>query len=90
MTTQLRNDTEAITAEQRREIAGYLAPTQRLPIQQEIQKLMKNLHDFNEQITELEKVGHPDRAMEELRANAIDFARQIDELRCVLGQVRGE
>jgi len=90
MATQLRNDSEETPAEKRQEIAGFLAPTLRFPVQQEIQKLQKKLNDFNERIIELEKVGHSDRAMEVLKANAIDFARQIDELRCLLVQVRCE
>jgi len=32
----------------------------------------------------LEDEGHRGYAMEVLKANAIDFARRIDELRCVL------
>src|SRR5713101_5655463 len=42
------------------------------------------LNAFNERIAELENEGHSGHAMEVLKANAIDFARQIDELRCVL------
>jgi hypothetical protein len=54
------------------------------PVQQEIQKLQEQLNAFNERIAELEDVGHRGHAMEVLKANAIDFARQIDELRCLL------
>jgi hypothetical protein len=50
----------------------------------EIQKLQRELKAFNERIVELENVGHRGHAMEVLKANAIDFARQIDELRCLL------
>jgi hypothetical protein len=46
--------------------------------------LQKDLHAFNERIAELENEGHRGHAMEVLKANAIDFARQIDELRCLL------
>jgi hypothetical protein len=42
------------------------------------------LNDFNERIIELENEGHRGHAMEVLKANAIDFARRIDELRCLL------
>jgi hypothetical protein len=56
----------------------------RFPIQHEIQKLQKDLHAFNERIAELENEGHRGHAMEVLKANAMDFARQIDELRCLL------
>ncbi len=59
-------------------------PTRRLPIQHEIRKLEDELNAFNERIAELEDEGHRGHAMEVLKANAIDFARRIDELRCVL------
>ena len=53
-------------------------------IQHRIQILQKELSDFNERIAELERAGHRGRLIEVLNANAIDFARQIDELRCFL------
>ena len=56
----------------------------RFPVQHEIQQLQKELNDFNERIIELEDDGHRGHAMEVLKAKAIDFARQIDELRCLL------
>ena len=56
----------------------------RFPVQREIQKLEDELNAFNERIAELEDEGHRGHAMEVLKANAIDFARRIDELRCVL------
>jgi hypothetical protein len=59
-------------------------PARRFPIQHEIQELQKELNAFNEQIADLENEGHRGHAMEVLKANAIDFARQIDELRCLL------
>ena len=59
-------------------------PARRFPIQHEIQKLRKELNAFNERIADLENEGHRGHAMEVLKANAIDFARQIDELRCLL------
>ena len=49
-----------------------------------LQTLQKELSEFNERIAELESEGHRGRAVEVLKANAIDFARQIDELRCFL------
>jgi predicted nuclease with TOPRIM domain len=61
-------------------------PAARFPVQHEIQQLQKELNDFNERIIELENEGHRGHAMEVLKANAIDFARRIDELRCLLGQ----
>jgi hypothetical protein len=59
-------------------------PTRRFPIQREIQKLQQALNAFNERIAELEDEGHWGRAMGVLKANAMDFARQIDELRSLL------
>jgi hypothetical protein len=59
-------------------------PTRRFPIQREIQKLQQALDAFNERIAELESEGHRGRAMQILRTNAMDFARQIDELRSLL------
>jgi hypothetical protein len=53
-------------------------------IQHRIQVLQKELNDFNERIAELESEGHRDHAIELLKAHAIDFARQIDELRYLL------
>ena len=58
----------------------------RFPVQHEIQQLQKELNDFNERIIELENEGHRGHAMEVLKANAVDFARRIDELRCLLVQ----
>jgi hypothetical protein len=56
----------------------------RLPVQHEIQHLLNDLNAFNDRIIELETEGHRGHAMEVLKAKAIDFARQIDELRCLL------
>ena len=42
------------------------------------------LNAFSERIAELENEDHRGHAMEVLKANARDFARQIDELRCLL------
>ena len=66
--------------------AQYASPpsAREFPIQHEIQKLEEELHAFNERIAELEDEGHNSRAMNVLMANALDFARRIDELRCVL------
>ncbi|MDE5455903.1 hypothetical protein GWE18_24305 [Bradyrhizobium sp. CSA112] len=60
----------------------------RFPVQHEIQNLQNELNNFNERIIELENEGHRGYAMEVLKAKAIDFARQIDELRCLLVQPR--
>ena len=59
-------------------------PAARFPVQHEIQQLQKELNHFNERIIELENEGHRGHAMEVLKANAVDFARRIDELRCLL------
>jgi hypothetical protein len=59
-------------------------PARRFPIQRQIQKLQDALDAFNERIAELEGEGHSGRAMKVLRTNALDFARQIDELRSLL------
>jgi hypothetical protein len=72
----------AMRAEKRQCVDRY--PARRFPIQHEIQNLENELDAFNERIVELENEGHRGHAMEVLKANAIDFARQIDELRCLL------
>jgi hypothetical protein len=59
-------------------------PTRRFPIQREIQKLQRALNAFNDRIAELEDEGHSGRAMKVVKTNAMDFARQIDELRSLL------
>jgi len=59
-------------------------PASRFPVQHEIQHLQNELNAFNDRIIELENEGHRGHAMEVLKAKAIDFARQIDELRCLL------
>ena len=58
--------------------------TRKFPVQQTIQKLEKGLDAFNERIDELEREHHHGHAMEVLKQNALDLARQIDELRSVL------
>jgi hypothetical protein len=70
----------AMRAEKRPTVDKY--PARLFPVQHEI-KLENELNAFNERIAELENEGHRGHAMEVLKANAIDFARQIDELRCV-------
>ena len=61
-------------------------PAARFPVQHEIQQLQRELNDFNERIIELENEGHRGHSLEVLKANAVDFARRIDELRCLLVQ----
>ena len=84
MTTrrQWRGNLLAMRAEKRPSVDQY--PARRFPIQHEIQKLEGELTAFNERIEELQNEGHRSHAMEVLKANALDFARQIDELRCLL------
>ena len=59
-------------------------PARGFPIQREIRKLQDALNALNERIAELESEGHRGRAMKVLKTNALDFARQIDELRSLL------
>jgi hypothetical protein len=72
----------AMRAEKRQAVCKF--PARRFPIQHEIQKLENELSAFNERIVELEGEGHRGHAMEVLEANAMDFARGIDELRSLL------
>ena len=69
----------AMRAEAGEKISKF--PAARFPVQHEIQYLQNELNAFNDRIIELENEGH---AMEVLKAKAIDFARQIDELRYLL------
>jgi len=59
-------------------------PSREFPIQRAIQKLSSDLDALNDRIAELEREGHSGHAMDVLKTNALDFARQIDELRSVL------
>lgn len=59
-------------------------PARTFPIQRSIQQLSDDLDALNERIAELEQEGHRGHAMEVLKANAMDFARRIDELCCLL------
>jgi hypothetical protein len=59
-------------------------PGRNFPIQRSIQKLSDDLDALNERIAELEHESHRGHAMDVLKANALDFARQIDELRSIL------
>jgi hypothetical protein len=68
----------------RAETDHWQASDSAISVQREIQKLERDLNAFNERMAELEDAGHRGHAMEVLKANAIDFARRIDELRCVL------
>jgi hypothetical protein len=59
-------------------------PSREFPVQRSIQKLSDDLDALNERIAELQNEGHKGHAMNVLKANALDFARQIDELRSIL------
>ena len=83
MTTQRHRTGSRLSNPEKRQTAKNI-PARHFPIQHEIQELHKRLSAFNERITELEKEGHRGHAMEVLKANAMDFARQIDELRSLL------
>jgi hypothetical protein len=78
----LRGNVLSTHGEKRQSVNKY--PGRRFPVQREIQRLQEELNAFNERIAELEDEGHRGHAMEVLKANALDFARQIDELRCLL------
>jgi hypothetical protein len=80
----LQRDLRTARPEKRPNIDKY--PARRFPIQHEIQRLEDELNAFNERIAELEDEGHRSHAMDVLKANALDFARRIDELRSLLVQ----
>ena len=83
MTTrrQWRGNMSSMHAEKRHAVEY---PARLFPIQHEIQKLEDELNALNERIEELENEGHRSHALKVVKANALDFARQIDELRCLL------
>jgi len=83
MTTQRQRTGSRLAGSTIRPAVGEI-PTRKFPIQREIQRLEDELNAFNERIAELEAEGHRSHALEVLNANAIDFARRIDELRCLL------
>ena len=64
--------------------AANKLPARRFPVQRSIQQLSDDLDALNERIAELENEGHRGHAMDVLKANALDFARRIDELRSIL------
>jgi hypothetical protein len=84
MTAQRPRPGNRLAVRSKPQPAAGKIPIGRFPIQHEIQNLENELNAFNERIIELEREGHRGHAMEVLKVNAIDFARQIDELRCVL------
>jgi hypothetical protein len=84
MTAQRRRTGNRLAMPPKQRPAVPRFSARRFPVQSEIQKLEEELNAFNERIAELEDEGHQSHAMEVLKANALDFARRIDELRCVL------
>jgi hypothetical protein len=56
----------------------------RVPAPRQIEMLQQELAAFNTRIAELEAEGHRGHALKVLKANALDLARQIDELRSLL------
>ena len=70
-----------------RPLAVALDPKQeawRLPVQRELEGLLDKLSAFNDRIAELTKDGHQSLAVNVLKAQALNLARHIDELRCFL------
>jgi hypothetical protein len=82
-THQQRTGNRLATRTERAPTANKL-PARSFPIQRSIQQLSNDLDALNERIIELETEGHRGHAMEVLKANAMDFARRIDELRSIL------
>jgi hypothetical protein len=82
MSTQRRRGLQGAGPGKRATVDKY--PARRFPVQHEIQNLEDELNAFNERIAELEDEGHRGHAMEVLKANAMDLAQRIDELRSLL------
>jgi hypothetical protein len=84
MTTQRPKLSIRLAAARSKQQPASKRPARRFPVQREIQNLENELDAFNARILELEVEGHRGYAVEVLKANAMDFARQIDELRSLL------
>ena len=82
MSTQRRKGLRGAGPDKRSAVDKVSA--RRFPVQHGIQKLEGELNAFNERIAELEDEGHGGHAMKVLKANALDLARRIDELRSLL------
>jgi hypothetical protein len=87
MTTQ-RKRPNRLTAGAKHEQPTSKFSARLFPVENEIQNLQNDLDAFNERIVELENEGHRGHAMEVLKANAIDLARRIDDLRSLLAEPR--
>jgi hypothetical protein len=83
MTTQRPRASRFATGLKQEPSAGKF-PARLFPVQSEIHHLENDLDAFNERIGELEDEGHRGHALEVLKANAIDLAQKIDELRGLL------
>jgi hypothetical protein len=84
MTTQRQRSGNRLASRSKQQISVAKISARKFPVQGEIQKLEEELNAFNERIAELEDDGHRSHAMDVLKANAMDFARRIDELRSLL------
>jgi hypothetical protein len=84
MTTERQRAGNRLASRSTQQPSAAKISTRKFPIQGEIQKLEDELNAFNERIAELEDEGHRSHAMDVLKANAMDFARRIDELRSLL------
>jgi hypothetical protein len=84
MATQRQRTGNRLTTHLEKRPTDDKFPARRFPIQHEIQELLNELNAFNGRIVELEDEGHRGHAMDVLKANAMDFARRIDELRSIL------
>jgi hypothetical protein len=83
MATERRTGNRLTTPTEQPPTANRL-PDRRFPIQRSIQQLSNDLDALNERITELENEDHRGHALDVLKANALDFAQRIDELRSIL------
>ena len=84
MATQRRRTGNLLTTRTEKAPTAKKLPARSFPVQRSIQQLSNDLDALNERIIELENEGHRGHAMEVLKANAMDFARRIDELRSIL------
>jgi hypothetical protein len=84
MATERQRSGNRLATHTEQPLAINKLPARCFPIQRSIQQLSDGLDALNERITELENEGHRGHAMDVLKANAMDFARRIDELRSIL------
>jgi hypothetical protein len=84
MTTQQQRAGNRLATRTKQQPSSAKISARKFPIQSEIQKLEDELNAFNERLADLADEGHRGHAMDVLKANAMDFARRIDELRSLL------